>query len=259
MSTISNLIFKNAKHYVSSSFGNRSVIQTSAGATSSYHSGTDYATYNVKLPQYAIEDGYIMDSSTASDGANYIWVIYPKSKLAMLHYHLDSKSVIKGEKVSKGDKLGTTGMTGKATGIHLHLGVKSLAGVKDVYNVTYSTLSAIAYTDPEKVKYTETSTATTAKTEKTVKTTSSFLPAKGYWAFGDKDARIGKLAQFMRTTFPSYTPSTALGNLYGTNLMNAITQFQINCKITKQYKDKIDGKCGPKTLECLKLYGFKEN
>lgn len=44
----------------------------------------------------------------------------------MLHYHLDSIKVTNGQQVSKGTLIGYTGKTGKATGIHLHLGVKDL-------------------------------------------------------------------------------------------------------------------------------------
>ena len=46
----------------------------------------------------------------------------------MLHYHLDRFVVHSGQSVKKGSLLGYTGMTGKATGIHLHLGIKSLSG-----------------------------------------------------------------------------------------------------------------------------------
>lgn len=50
MSAISNLIFKNAAHYITSPFGKRSSISTSAGKTSTYHRGTDYGTNGKKLP-----------------------------------------------------------------------------------------------------------------------------------------------------------------------------------------------------------------
>lgn len=127
MSTISNIIFNGKSHYISSPYGKRSVISTSAGKTSSFHSGTDYATNGVKLPQYAIENGSVISCGTASDGAKYVWVKYPRINKKFLHYHLDSISVKSGQSVSKGTLLGYTGKTGKATGIHLHLGVKDLS------------------------------------------------------------------------------------------------------------------------------------
>lgn len=165
MSKISKLIFKNAEHYITSPYGYRNVIQTSAGSTSSFHSGVDYGTNNKKLAQYAIEDGYIMDASKASDGANYVWVIYPRCKLAMLHYHLDSYKVKAGQTVKQGTLLGYTGMTGKATGIHLHLGIKNLKSLSDskIKKVTYNTLANYSYVDPETVSYSEGYTTGTYK------------------------------------------------------------------------------------------------
>lgn len=128
MSKVSNLIFGGAKHTISSPYGNRKQIHTSAGDTSSFHSGTDYATYGKKLPQYAIAEGTILSCGIAADGAKYVWVSYPSLNVKMLHYHLDRFVVHSGQSVKKGSLLGYTGMTGKATGIHLHLGIKSLSG-----------------------------------------------------------------------------------------------------------------------------------
>lgn len=61
MSNITNLIFKNATHYMTSGFGARKRMNTKGGYTSSYHSGTDYGTNGIKLPQYAIENGSVLD------------------------------------------------------------------------------------------------------------------------------------------------------------------------------------------------------
>lgn len=126
MSKISNLIFNGEKHYLTSSYGKRTQISTAAGATSSFHYGTDYGTYSKKLMQYAIEDGMVLSCGVASDGAKYVWVSYPRIGKKLLHYHLDSVLVKKGQSVKKGTRLGKTGKTGKVTGIHLHLGVKDL-------------------------------------------------------------------------------------------------------------------------------------
>lgn len=126
MSTISNLIFKDKYNYVTSPYGKRRSFGTSAGVTSTFHYGTDYGTNGKKLPQYAIEDGTVLSCGTASDGAKYIWVSYPRTGKKLLHYHLSEICVKKGQSVIKGTLLGKTGKTGKATGVHLHLGVKDL-------------------------------------------------------------------------------------------------------------------------------------
>lgn len=128
MSVVSNLIFHNEKHYVTSKYGYRYPLKTPNGTTNPFHSGTDYGTNGKKLPQYAIEDGEVLTVAKASDGALYVWVSYPRLGVKFLHYHLDSIKVKAGQKVDKNTILGYTGKTGKATGIHLHLGIKKLSG-----------------------------------------------------------------------------------------------------------------------------------
>ena len=78
----------------------------------------------------------------------------------------------------------------------------------------------------------------------------NFLPAKGYWAEGDCDPRVGYLAKFMYQMFPAYTSKKALGNYYGKYIKSSITEFQ---KRTDLYPD---GCVGPKTYDKLKYYGF---
>lgn len=84
----------------------------------------------MKLPQYAIENGVVLSCGRdyAYGGAKYIWVKYPRLGVKMLHYHLNSIKVKAGQSVDENTVLATTGKTGKATGIHLHLGVKRLSG-----------------------------------------------------------------------------------------------------------------------------------
>lgn len=152
MSKLSNLIFHNAEHYLSSKFGYRNAISTSKGTTSTFHNGVDYATYGVKLPQYAIAEGKILSCGTdfAYGGAKYVWVSYPDLGVKMLHYHLDSVKVKKGQSVNENTILGYTGKTGKATGIHLHLGCKRLSGGSYIDPESWFTAN---YKTPVKGKY----------------------------------------------------------------------------------------------------------
>lgn len=81
---------------------------------------------------------------------------------------------------------------------------------------------------------------------------SKFLPSRGYFKPGDNSANVGKIASFMRKAFPSYTSQAALGNYFGPNLTKSIKEFQ------KRTGLEPDGCIGPKTLNMLKKYGFKE-
>lgn len=230
MSIISNIIFGGEKHYITSPYGKRNVIDTSAGQTASFHYGTDYGTNGKKLPQYAIEDGVVLSCGTAGDKAKYVWVKYPRIGKKFLHYHLDSIAVRAGQKVTKGTLLGKTGKTGKATGIHLHL------GIKDLKTDTYEDPEALTYIAPGAAAVTDDSV---------------FFGAKGYFAKGDVHKNIGRIADFMYKTFPSYTNKKALGTTYGKNLVSAVTEFQKRTGLVA------DGMFGPKTLTELKKYGFR--
>lgn len=79
-----------------------------------------------------------------------------------------------------------------------------------------------------------------------------FLPAKGYWCKYDKDERVARLALFMRTNFPAYTPKSALGPIYGNILSD---------KVMKEFQRRTglypDGMTGPSTYKKLQEYGFK--
>lgn len=80
----------------------------------------------------------------------------------------------------------------------------------------------------------------------------SFLPARGYFMKGDVSPNVGKIAEFMRRVFPSYTDKKALGNTYGPYLIASITEFQRRTGLEP------DGYFGPLTLAKLESFGFKK-
>ena len=167
MSAISKKIFNGANHYITSPYGKRKTISTSAGSTASFHYGTDYGTNGKKIAQYAIEDGYVFAAQRAKDSALYVWVIYPRIKKAFLHYHLNSYRVRAGQTVKSGTLLGYTGKTGKATGVHLHLGIRDLTRLSDsqIKHMTWALLQSCAYIDPEKLYYTAPSASVSKPTQ----------------------------------------------------------------------------------------------
>ena len=108
---------------ITSPFGPR--VHPITGAQSN-HSGTDFGTQRRKLKQYAVADGEVIFARDHTDGSGWgtrVYVAYPSLGVIMQHAHLDKRKVSDGDKVKKGDVLGTTGTTGQSTGVHLHLGV----------------------------------------------------------------------------------------------------------------------------------------
>lgn len=122
-------IFPKGGYYITSGWGNRT-YWLNGKQVSDFHNGIDYGTNGKKIAQYAVEDGYIISCGIDAAGGNakFVWVAYPRIGKKFLHYHLDSIAVEKGQKVTAGTKLGTTGTTGWSTGIHLHLGMKDING-----------------------------------------------------------------------------------------------------------------------------------
>ena len=231
MSKVSELIFRNEYHYITSPFGKRSAIKTDGGVTSTFHSGTDYGTNGKKLAQYAIDNGTVISCGKASDGAKYVWVEYPRLGVKMLHYHLDSIKVKARQSVNRDTLLGKTGKTGKATGVHLHLGVKRLSGGD--------------YIDPElwsKNEYTE---------------PDSFFPERGYFKKGDKGDNVRKINNFYYNAFPAYAKALkrnkkdVKGELFGENTRAWTMEFQ------RRKGLEVDGYIGPLTLAELQKHGFR--
>lgn len=127
MSQLADKTFKGGKYTRSSSYGWRSDPFTGKRA---WHNGTDYATGGKKIPQYAVEEGTVTSCGIDKNGNNakYVWVNYPRLKKKILYYHLDSITVKKGQSVNNDTQLGLTGKTGRATGIHLHMGLFDFNG-----------------------------------------------------------------------------------------------------------------------------------
>ena len=246
MSKITNIIFNGKEHRVSSKFGYRTPIKTSAGDSASFHNGTDYATYGKKIPQYAIEDGIVISCGKDKYNGKFAWIKYPRLNVKMLHYHLDNVACRKNQAVSKGTLIGNTGMTGRATGIHLHLSIVNLANGN--------------YIDPEAFNYIEPSVEPVPN---------DFLNGKACLQYGDKGANVHALCEFFATQFWGYFGNSkqsaynkllgknGKGDYFGPYLKSWVMEFQKRCKDEGLYDDEIDGRCGKKTLACARHHGFK--
>lgn len=125
MNEITIKIFNGEDHYITSNYGWRTYLYNGNYVTD-FHNGTDYGTNLKKLPQYAIEDGVVTSAGVDNTGAIFAWIYYPRLNVRMLHYHLNQLIVKKNDNIKEGTLIGYTGMSGKATGIHLHLSIYDL-------------------------------------------------------------------------------------------------------------------------------------
>lgn len=124
MSTESTLkiIFGGASHRKTSGYGWR--IHP-VKKTKKFHYGVDYGCSKVAV--HALESGVVYKTGYDRSAGNYVYVKYARYGVAVAYFHLSSISVRKGQSVSRGTKVGVAGMSGSSTGVHLHIGVRSLS------------------------------------------------------------------------------------------------------------------------------------
>ena len=108
---------------ITSPFGKREAVVDGSGkviAAAGFHQGTDYSANGKSIPIYALEDGVVIGRGTDTTGAKFVYVKYPRLGYIGLYYHLAKISVDKGQEVNSNTETGYMGMTGYATGNHLH-------------------------------------------------------------------------------------------------------------------------------------------
>ncbi len=122
-------VLKKGRHYLTSSFGNRTV-----NGVPNYHYGCDFVggTDARAATDYVIAfaDGTVtkatnnVSGKTPSEGNA---VVIDHGNGIYTHYYHLKKGTVKvkaGEKVARGAVLGYMGSTGNSTGAHLHFGIK---------------------------------------------------------------------------------------------------------------------------------------
>jgi hypothetical protein len=101
--------------YITSHYGPRTPISTPGGTTSSFHTGVDYTRFTqVK----AVRAGRIVYAGYSASNGNEIKLDHGDGTFSR-YYHL-ARFVRSSGSVSEGETLGIMGMTGMATGVHLH-------------------------------------------------------------------------------------------------------------------------------------------
>lgn len=100
-------------------FGTRRVFN---GVTKSVHQGLDYRV-PAATPVDAVNDGTVILARPLYFEGNFV-VIDHGQGLLTLYLHLSEFKVKEGDKVKRGQLIGLSGATGRATGPHLHIAVR---------------------------------------------------------------------------------------------------------------------------------------
>lgn len=135
---------------VTSKFGPRTYTYQGK-RVSDYHKGIDLIGGSEIV---AIADGTV--TSVCNKGVQYGQACYVRIKHSngwyTLYYHLKSGSVCvkKNQKVTKGQKLGIMGATGKATGVHLHFQIDkgSSSSAINPYDYVFNNKELVPETKP---------------------------------------------------------------------------------------------------------------
>lgn len=164
-----------------------------------------------------------------------------------------------GQKFKRGQLICYEGTDGNATGNHFHfsVGKGKVKGNGWVQNSKgkWVLTTTNGSKKPETMFYVDPEFTTIKKSNglkfKELPKEESFLPARGYFKYGDTHENIGKIATWMRKNYPLYTPVTALGNYFGKNLLGAVKEYQRRRGLEQ------DGNIGPLTLADMVKCGFK--
>lgn len=100
-------------------FGSRRFIN---GEPRSPHSGADYAAPRGTAVR-AAADGTVVLAEAHFFGGNSVFVHHGDGLVSM-YLHLDRIDVARGDEVARSQQLGVVGSTGRATGPHLHFGLR---------------------------------------------------------------------------------------------------------------------------------------
>ena len=110
------------------------------------HRGLDFGwnrNYGGKnQPIYAVNDGKVIYCQVQTSGGKVIHIKHDNGYVSE-YAHMDTWIVKKGDKVKRGQQIGTMGATGKVSGNHLHFGLYK--GTKINYNDPSKWVNPLTY------------------------------------------------------------------------------------------------------------------
>ena len=118
---LDHLTPSNAEKYVSSPFSKRRVNPVTGKIEE--HNGADLIGQRVGAPVRAFADGIVVTSRFDNAAGNFVRLDHGQN-VHTRYLHLNSLAVVAGQRVKKGDIIGTYGSTGQSTGPHLHFEVR---------------------------------------------------------------------------------------------------------------------------------------
>jgi hypothetical protein len=101
------------------SFGSRRVLNDEPRSP---HSGVDFSCVT-GTPVFGVADGIVVLADEHYFAGKSIYVDHG-DQLVSMYFHLSEISVAEGDAVTAGDTIGAVGATGRATGAHLHFGIR---------------------------------------------------------------------------------------------------------------------------------------
>ena len=123
---VKNNVLKQGVHYMTSDYKSRNKSRPT-------HNGIDMiGNYYACDYIVAIDDGKVAECSKDAERGNYVSIRHENGYYSN-YYHMKDGSVVvkKGQQMTKGDKIGYMGSTGRSTGNHLHFGVSTGNGWLD--------------------------------------------------------------------------------------------------------------------------------
>lgn len=97
-------------------------LETTLGMSQGFHAL--HAGVDLRAPRgtmvYAMDDGVVVEVEKVLVGYGHFVRIAHADTLSTLYAHLDKVEVKPGDKVGRGENIGTVGVTGWSTGPHLH-------------------------------------------------------------------------------------------------------------------------------------------